>query len=156
MQKQIATKEQIDSFFEGIKEIPCKNWGGCLVFCYVFYLWLLKHGYNTSSFQIVQYDSWSNNIPKNQAFIRGETNEAVSSSHFSWIYNGVEYDSDGICTWNRGAKAILNGLNTKYGDLVDSFCVTALTQGDWNTDFDRKDAAKVVKENLGIDLILIL
>jgi hypothetical protein len=148
----VATVEQLKVFFDAVEEIQCKNLGGCLFFCYVFFLWLKKNNYNTDSFGIIQYDSWGNQyLRHNEAYIRGERSYARSSAHFTWLYEGTEYDSEGIYKGYRPKDfAELNGLQTKYGSLVVSFCESALINGNWNPDFQRNEAIDIIIEKFEI------
>jgi hypothetical protein len=145
----VATVEQLQVFFDAVKEIPYKNWGGCLFFCYVFFLWLKKNNYSTSSFAIIQYDCYDGDyIRHNEDFIKGETDFARSSAHFTWKYDGGEYDACGTPTYKTKEFAELKGLQTRYGSLVACFCENALINGSWNPDFNRNAAIDIVKKNL--------
>lgn len=156
MSKPVATKDQIKAFYKGIESIPRRNCGGCLFFCYTFYLWLEKNGYDDSSYSIIQYCSpWDGDtIPQNEAFISGKNKQAASANHFTWMYNGKQYDADGPFTrgnppsdWHHHQ---FDELMKKH--LVEKFCINALHNGEWNEEFKRANAMKVVKEKLGITI----
>jgi len=150
----MATNEQLQVFFDLIKDIDYKNHGGCLFFCYVFFLWLKKNNYSTTSFSIIQYQMWGSYIEQNEAFIRGENSAATSSSHFTWKYNGIEYDADGFPKpmMTQGQSSELKGLQTRYGSLVKCFCESALINGDWNTMFNRNRAIEKINKTMKLRL----
>lgn len=151
----VATATELKVFFDGVRPIEYKNNGGCLFFCYAFYLWLKKNGYDTSVFSIVQYcDPWENTIPQNEAFVEGKNSQAASANHFTWIYNGTEYDADGIVSVTKGAPPAC-WQHHKFDELleknlVEKFCINALHNGSWNEMFDRKSAMKAIKNTFGI------
>lgn len=159
MSKQVATKDQIKAFYKGISPIENRNQGGCLFFCYTFYLWLEKNGYNDSSYSIIDYcnpddPEEGDSIGNNEAFIEGKNKKAVSATHFTWMYNGQEYDSNGVVLerykpddWKHHQ---FDELMKKH--MVDKFCINALHNGSWNTTFQRAGAMKTIKEKLGIDI----
>lgn len=149
--------KKLKPFFEAVKNIPCKNDGGCLLFCYCFWLWLKKNNIKTDSFQIVQYDHSSKyNIETNLKWIDGEEEEAVSSYHYTWIYDGIEYDSEQIKPKCKvETNEVLLGLNTKNVCLIDDFCENALNNGNWNSCFNRAKYIPIIEKSLGIDLSLI-
>jgi hypothetical protein len=142
----------LDDFFDGCSEIVDKNYGGCLFFCHVFWRWGIKNGLDMSSFDIVQYD-WSDKfaIANNLKWIEGQTGIPMSSNHYTWLYEGIEYDGDGISTKGSGTRAILKGLNGCV-PLVDEFCVKALTLSSWNPRFDRNSAIVVIQDELGVGM----
>ncbi len=145
----VATVEQIAEFHQSIEDIPFKNMGGCLFFCYLFYKWLIKNNFDLRSFDIVQYSYGTYEIVTNQEFIKGNHDVTASSYHFTWMYNGFEYDSCGEL--NKGTvegkkRVVLEGLQTRYGSLVIEFCETALSQSSWNVRFNRYNAVKHVRK----------
>jgi hypothetical protein len=156
----------VKPFFDAIHDIEDKNRGGCLFFCYAFWKWLKKNGYPTDSFQIVQYDNDNERIMQNIKWIENNrgisqdfenSGNPLSSSHFSWLYQDVEYDGNGHISktrWVGYAKKTLFGLNTPNlnVDLVEQFCVGALTKSFWNDDFDRKGAIDDLVYSLGVNL----
>lgn len=143
----------LDKFFDELVDIPDKNYGGCLFFCYVFWLWLLENNLPTESFQILQHDYSERSALHNLEWINGNRSiNAGSSSHFTWMYEGVEYDAEGEYTRNDDYDEIveLAGLNTAHCNLVGEFCINALTYGEWNCDFDRRGAISIVEDRLGV------
>jgi len=150
----VATIEQLQVFFDAVKDIPKKNNGGCLFFCYIFFLWLKKNGYNTNSFSIIQYSAgWDKEcIVQNDAFIRGESDRATSSAHFTWLYNGAEYDAEGTPTYRTNTFSELKGLQTRYGSLVKCFCENALQNGSWNPQFNRNAAIDIIKQRMKLPI----
>lgn len=148
-------KVDLDNFFNPISSIEYKNRGGCLFFCYCFWLWLKKNGYDTSSFQIKQYCYDGANIEHNLDWLEGDIDGAQSSSHFTFIYKGIEYDGDGeacIEPYSDYPQKILDGLNANVCCLVEDFCVSALNDAPWNDTFDRESAIERVESVLDIDL----
>ena len=150
---------KLDPFFDAVAEIPNKNYGGCLVFCFLFYLWLKKNGMDTDSFEIKQYEAGYEygHILNNMEWINGVEGDVLSSYHFTWFYEGVEYDAEGRiedseCCVDDMYGEVLYGLTTRHVDLVKDFCLDALNAPQWNFVFDREAAHAVIMENLGIDL----
>lgn len=140
----------LQAFFDGIKDIEGKNFGGCLFFCYLFFLWLEKNKMPTRSFKIVQHDYDDKYyINRNIDFIRGDRDKAVSSWHFSWIYKGIEYDSEGTDPMTHFSRKVL-ALSNK--GIIRSFCKSALIFGSWNSTFDRQEAIEHVIKTLDIDM----
>lgn len=141
-------------FFDLIEDIPSKNAGGCLFFVYVFWLWLKHNDLPTESFAINQYD-WHSGVcaAKNMEWIatKGSKAIAASSKHFTWTYEGEEYDADGEYE-DPAPKTELAGLNTPHCNLVDRFCQSALGNGEWNTWFDRDGARKILKERFCFEI----
>jgi hypothetical protein len=145
----------VSPFFDAIYDIENKNRGGCLFFCYAFWKWLKKNGHSTESFQIVQYDYDKTPIMQNIQWINTNKGNPVSSNHFAWIYQGVEYDSEGIIKHKKNyLREILYGLNSPKlnVDLVEQFCVKALTKSCWNDEFDRKGVIDDLVYSLGVNL----
>lgn len=148
--------KNLKPFFKGIKEIPCKNNGGCLLFAYTFWKYLKKNNLPTESFDIVQYaSSYENAIEHNIKWINKDNDieHPMSSFHFTWLYEGIEYDGEGKVgdEYKSMKRKILHGLNGMT-NLVDEFCVQALNKSSWNSMFDRPSAIKIIEEKLGIDL----
>jgi hypothetical protein len=146
---------KLQAFFDGIENIGWKNHGGCLFFCYTFWLWLKKNNMSTESFEIVQYDAAYEkgaNIAINQVWIDEQSGNAASAAHFTWMYEGEEYDAEGPFSTLRpdDIKAILKGLNTPNAELVEEFCKNALTKATWNYMFNRVGAIPVVEQAFGI------
>lgn len=151
----IASKVEIQGFLDSIKEISYKNEGGCLFFCYAFWLWLKKNKFNTLSFGIIQHEIWgSSSTKQNEKFIKGETDIATSSSHFVWTYNGIQYDAESVdpSSFNGATVTELKGLQNRYGSLVKEFCENSLKHGCWNPMFNRKEAVKIVRKNLKLNM----
>lgn len=145
----------VKEFFNKICDIDDKNAGGCLFFCYLFFCWLRKNNYPTDSFEIIQMSSMfeEDRIQENIEFINKQRESAVSSAHFAWRYNGEEYDSEGVLNhirWERYTKATL----PLFGDAnaIVALCENALTNGRWNSCFDRNATIPIVTERFGIDL----
>lgn len=143
----------IQDFLDGIAGIPDKNSGGCLFFCYAFLLWLEKNGLPTDSFIITQYarHEESHKIEHNMNYVNGAS--PMSSSHFTCMYECIEFDAEGLPRdiWRLSYKRQKLNQIAEYG-LNEAFCIDALKKGKWNTDFNRKQAIKTVKKNLGIDM----
>jgi len=146
MSKRVATKRELKTFFDAVADIPYPNSGGCLFFCYVFWLWLKKKGYDRSSFTINQYDYNETVIKRNIAFIEKKQKNAGSSNHFTWSYNGQEYDAEGIPSYTPGHRHVFKLR------CVKRFCENALINGSWNHMFDRNAAIKEVGTKLRISL----
>lgn len=155
MTKHVANATELKVFFDGVRPIECKNQGGCLFFCYTFYLWLEKNGYDDSSYSIIQYCAdWEDTIPQNEAFVKGAKKEAASANHFTWMYDGKEYDANGLlaksndplpCDWKHHK---FDELMKKH--FVEKFCINALHNGTWNEMFNRNSAMKTIKDTFGI------
>lgn len=156
-------------FFKGVQSIENKNRGGCLFFCYAFYKWLKQNNMPTDSFQIIQYDEENScRITNNILWVSSKINNLPnhysspqSSSHFTWLYNGIEYDGYGEVRetsrhrrWERVDNEVLYGLNNSglKINLVEEFCTKALNYSSWNDWFERNEAIEIISETLGIDL----
>lgn len=147
----------LDPFFDKIRNIPRKNSGGCLFFGYVFWLWLKAHGLPTESFEIVQYDYDGQASRHNMKWIEGQKEQVVSSAHFTWMYEGIEYDADGEYVRRRHdvTPLVLSGLNTQHGSLVEKFCKNALRDRDqWNETFDRDSAVRKCRSRFDMKIPL--
>lgn len=152
---------KLDGFYEHIEGISSPNAGGCLFMCYFFWKWLQKNNLPTESFEIVQYEGWGddNSIEHNIQWIDecdindGADHHPISSHHFTWMYEGVEYDACGVVTREyTDTKEILSGLNGVYSNLIEIFCVEALTKAIWNDWFDRIGTIEYIKKMYDIDL----
>lgn len=140
----------VDDFFQKICDIPNKNNGGCLLFCYLFYLQFREC-------EIVQYSGWgSQPIQTNIEFLEGKRERATSSSHFTWIYHNVEYDSEGIYNEEADWKYVPLKAVLPLGNKIDEFCVNALRYGSWNPQFRRKTTIPLLEKRFGISLEHIL
>ena len=151
------THTDLDPFFNAIQDIRGKNAGGCLWFAYVFWLWLKDNNLPTDSFGIVQYQYRGEGcIEHNQKWIDGkmEGRNCVSSSHFTWYYEGLEWDADGEFQDEgyRDEARELAGLNEPHGSLVDDFCKNALRYAGWNDWFDRDTARDTLQERFGFQI----
>lgn len=140
-------KTNIKPFFKAISDILHKNYGGCLFFAYAFYKWLLHNGYSIESFEIHQIGC-NSEIETNLQFIKGEHKCATSSYHFIWKYEGVFYDSDGLYDGALGNNYTHLPL---FPNSIDNFCVSALTQGEWNPLFRRNAAIDLMADRLSLD-----
>lgn len=144
-------------FFEKVKNIRAKNRGGCLFFALLFWKWLKQQGHDTSSFEIVQYNYDKQEIEHNLKWIESLTGNACSSNHFTWLYDGVEYDAESPRGYIRGAflseRGVLHGLNMPgHTPLVDAFCEDALMNSEWNDEFDRSSAIRRIENLFDIDM----
>lgn len=142
----------VDEFLELVKPVKNQRLGGCLVTCYTFYRWLEHKGLSQESFFIVQHDSVydSENTEQNLAWIVGECDEASSANHFTFLYGDGEYDSAGHYRSRREGRTVLTALTEQ--DLVEEFCLSALNNSFWNSDFVREEAIPQLEAILGIDL----
>lgn len=152
----VPSQSQLDKFFEDIKGIPSKNAGGCLLFCYLFWLWLKKNGFDTSTYNIIQID-WDDKtyLEHNKNWIKNKEGNPQSSLHFFWSYEGKTYDADGPYDVSKrlyGSHDVLVGLNTPDCELVSEFCVKALNNGGWNPIFNRNASIEEIKEIFDINL----
>jgi hypothetical protein len=152
---------KVSEFLDAVETIEAKNCGGCLFFCYVFYLWLKKNNLPTETFFIRQYADALNNdrLYKNMEY-KAPGSHAYASNHFTWFYNGIEYDAEGKIhrlDEIKGRKYTYVDLKQicEY-NLVESFCKDALIKGSWNPRFNRRKAFQIVEENLGIDVLATL
>lgn len=147
-----TTRIDLSPFFEAIEDIEYKNEGGCLMFCYVFYLWLKKEGHSLDSFTITQI-GYDYKIQHNMDFLEGKQEAAASSAHFVWDYQGSRYDAEGLYRdkffYYDSAPLPL------FEDSIETFCLSALNNARWNPTFDRNRAIDIVQERLGLDLSLI-
>lgn len=138
-----------DKFFDAIDDIPFKNYGGCLFFCYVFWLWAKLNHRDLSDYDIIQYDNNYSRVEKNIAFIKGLRKKAFEANHFSWIHNDREFDSDGIVT---PCYTIIKERLRIPNHKVQVFCENALMNGSWNNKFNRNNAIDTVCDRLNINL----
>lgn len=126
-----------DEFTETVRHIPAKAAGGCLVIAYSFWLWIQDRASDEQiqSFDIVQYKGFSSeNVDNNLAWINGDREFADSGSHFTWMFEGQEYDGNG--PYGRSDRVVLSALSEL--DMIDDFCISALNHGDWNPSFERE------------------
>lgn len=148
--------KMMNEFYDAVYDIPKKNWGGCLFFCYVYLLMLEKYGLSTRRFHIVQYSAYNKKeILQNKKWLEGEEDFPTSSFHFTWVHNGLEMDSE-----SQGRENILKGryrgvLRGSANTLKDFIEVALDDHDDWNPSFDREDAIKKLESRLGIDLSAI-
>lgn len=124
--------------------------------CLAFWRWLVANDMPTESFEIVQYDSCSDcmRIEKNINWINEGNGTPDSSDHFTWLYDGVEYDGEGHVDhegWDDCTRKILVGLNGSV-QLIEKFCSVALARDMWNDCFDRFQAAEILENGLSIDM----
>ena len=151
---------KIQEFFDGIAETDpfTRTRGGCLYFAYVFWKWLRLNNMPTESFQIIQYDNDNGDtINHNLKWIDGETDHPESSHHYTWMYEGVEYDGNGpydveLHGISFHERITLDGLNTPFVNLVDQFCIEGLNKAGWNFMFSRMAATEIIERNLGITM----
>jgi hypothetical protein len=135
----------LDHFFRGVEDIPSKNSGGCLFFCYVFWLWLKDNDMPTESFAINQYDTQRMDaLQHNLAWIESQNGKPTAAYHFTWNYEGGEYDADGEfdidSMFDDVTPTELSGLVGPWGNLVDEFCMNALKFSGWNYMFNFEEA----------------
>lgn len=148
-------KTDVQEFFDAIYPIKDKNSGGCLFFCYAFFLWLKKNKLPLNDFQIKQYSREEYKIENNKGYHNGNT--PVSSAHFTWIYDGKEYDSIGAATrksftFDKLSFYKSDILDTVTHDIVESFCIDALSINQWNDAFERIPAVDHIRKTLGLEL----
>lgn len=138
----------IEEFFDKIKDIPNRCSGGCLLFCYLFYL-------QFKNIEIVQYDYPDGiSIKRNIAFLNNERAQAYSSAHFTWIYQNQEYDANGVYNYQRDREwlSVPQRIVLPLNERLEEFCISALNHGSWNSMFYRKAAIAVIEERFGFDL----
>lgn len=132
---------------KALSEIPCINFGGCLISAYAFYLHEQKAG-RAKNLQLVALSySEDSYYETNLAFLKGESQKATSSCHFGWTYNKgkVVYDCDGKVD-RYSIKLLIDKAKT------DQFCKASLNDKDWNRRFDRKNSMPLVEKELGVEL----
>lgn len=135
-----------------IRNYQNPNAGGCLYMAYAFWKFARKNGDN-GNIGIVQYSYGDSDINHNQKYLENGTGKPTSSSHFTWIYCGREYDSCGVFKHygTRSRKEFWLDDVT-----LQKFCVEALNQIYlWNNSFDRDQALNALLEG-GIDMSDIL
>lgn len=147
----------LDLFFETIKPIPSKDCGGCLIFCYAFFLFLHRNKLSTKSFKIIQYDyngrAWTRS---NLRFIYGGRNRPQSSYHFTFVYDGVEYDCEGRFDKNRVSSLERTILPFPDRKALVRFCVNSIKYSNWNWTFRREKWMPIVNKYLGISMTCAL
>lgn len=142
----------IDKFIDDFKIIPNKNNGGCLFFCYVFWLWINKFNHPKDDFKIIQYDYSAKKIEYNVKWLKGESDShPLASYHFTWIFQGVEYDAEGFVKQSSYESKHREILDIDF-NLIEKFFVDALNNNDWNDSFDRVQAISYIKHLYDIDL----
>jgi hypothetical protein len=148
-QKEIAKH---DVFFNTIDLLTSPNRGGCLMIAYTFYLYLIKNNLPTDTFRIKQYQNnhGDDDIDHNIKFINGLTDSAVSSAHYTWLYNGVEMD--GTIRKHKELAVVTDTYIILPIKDFTLFCENALINGNWNWIFNRDESIKIIKEHLDIDL----
>jgi len=143
----------LKKFFEQIDDIPNRGLGGCLWFCYIFLLTLKKEGLSTNSFHLVQYDyAGGVSTEKNISFLNGKSDTPQSSYHFTFMYEGKEYDCNGVVTPSRKIGWAVNRtvLPISSYEQAVMFCQTALKYGAWNDRFDKDRWIPVLEERFGM------
>lgn len=139
-----------EQFFMGIKDIPYKNSGGCLFFCYAFKRFFEQNGGNLSTFRIVQYHYYYEEMEHNLKWTKNSI--PIAMQHFTWTYEGKEYDGEGYReTYKADYRSV---LDIPYDDL-NEFCEIALLEDQWNLSFDRDNAIDVMKDTLHLDLEVV-
>lgn len=139
--------KKIQEKFSKIKDIENLNRGGCLFAAYGVYLSLKKDGLDCSNLRIVQLASCDDikELNKNKSFLKGDSQNAESSSHFAITVNGKDfYDSTGVIT-----KDYLYHLEIP-SNQIDSFSKSSLKNGQWNSSFERNEGVPLIENNLGI------
>lgn len=136
----------ISEFFSGVNAITDKNYGGCLWMCYAFIRWAEANDIDLSTFELVQH---RNNFDENIAYFNGETDEAMSASHFTFMFEGTHYDGYGETTFPYCEHYVFN----QPIDKVKEFCVKALNDtNQWNAYFDRLEARDIFLSSFGINI----
>lgn len=143
--------KELEDFYAKIKDIPDKGFGGCLLFCYAFFMFLRKNKISAKSFKIVQYAHGKSAIISNLKFLNSDANHPVASYHFTFKYLGKEYDCNGIV---KGApnRVVSKTLPIKKFGMMRVFCKTAMLYGNWNKTFNRNKWQPVIEQRLGIKL----
>lgn len=128
---------------------------------YLFYHWLKKHDLPLNDFTIVQYEAdYEQTIYHNEEWIENSLNgncenSPESSTHFSWIYNGEEWDGNGPIDdemLEDFVREELTALRSDRVDLIDEFCTQALVNSDWNFFFSRDEAIDYILDTMDINL----
>lgn len=147
------TRVDVEEFFTAIEDIEFKNHGGCLLFCYTFWLWLKSQGHETDTFAIFQHSYRDVEIEHNRNWIANKTGTPVSAFHFTWEYQGTRYDGTGEYDVDAHVDGVKLDLIQSDVDLTEEFCEKSLNDvWQWNDTFDRSYAAGVILNNLGICL----
>lgn len=145
MGRQPYSNLNLEKFFSGIENIPFKNDGGCLFFCYAFKRYM-EIREDISSFRIIQYDWLGSRLQHNLSWPK---NTAISSYHFTWLWHGVEYDADGFY---YGEGITFRDTLPIPHDKINEFCEEALTESEWNKTFNRMKAIHHIRYTLNLDL----
>lgn len=146
----------IEKFFEEISDIPDKNRGGCLFFCYSFWKYCKKNGAPLDTFDVFQWEAHHENgkISTNLEFLHCSGDDVDSSAHFAWTFEGKLYDGNGETTfekttWNNDTyENITRGNHEK----LEEFFLLSLNADLWNPTFRRNSAINILKERLELDL----
>ncbi len=153
----IAKDHEITEFFTAIEEIDHKNRGGCLLFCYAFFLWLKSRGHDLHDFTIYHVaGNWGYLINTNIDFLDGRQTEPTSGWHFVWKYNGEIFDSCGryFLSYDDVNLFPENKAFSHFGTretAIANFCIAALNKHEWNTRFHRPQGMDIAESNLMIE-----
>lgn len=156
-----ASRNEMWEFFTSIEGIPNKGKGGCLFFCFAFFRWLQKHGFDTNDFTILQIDSfWHQSKSNNVAFIQTGEGQPEAAWHFVWkycdeLYDGNSFDNDPDTNGYTPVDLfpLLNspGFFETRDQAIEQFCIRALNHDSWNTMFSRGYAKDVMRHNLDLE-----
>lgn len=139
MQKRTAKK-----FLSKIRYL---NSGGCLVSAYAFQQFCIKNGFEVPHLVALHYKSETKSIETNKKFIENKgSGKGQSAAHFGYSYGKQVYDSDGVIYTQKYDEKIRIPL-----ELSKSFYETSMTNGGWNTMFNRGNIP-VIAEKFGVDL----
>lgn len=146
----------LDRFFDGVADIPDKNRGGCLFFCYAFWKWCKINNIPTDTYDVIQWEASYEHgkIEQNLQFLHHGMNDLDSSAHFAWTFDGELYDGYGLTTYESNTRPGDNYENITNGnhDRIEEFFIRALNEDIWNTTFLRNIAIRNIKDRLDLDL----
>jgi len=145
----LKLEQNIRTNFAAINHIENLNYGGCLYAAYGVYLKMKNDGLDVSKIKIVQLQTpYSSGIEHNKLYLKGEVKTATSSNHFGLtIDEEVFLDSEGEINMEPFYYHIFIP-----NSQLETFCVSALTHGDWNNSFNVENGIAEINKVLGINL----
>lgn len=134
-----------------LNKIPDINAGGCLIAAYATFKYIEKHHPELFDKRIciVQYSRYIDDHVNNRMFIANQESKAVSASHFGISINGGRhaYDSRG-----KDTVSLVQYTLVIPHDKTKEFFNSAIKDGMWNPQFNRKKYLPIIEKKLKIKI----